>query len=73
VGRRRRSHPIDAARDETCAALRERYGAPVARILPFGPSGSIDSILTRDVDPQFLAHMLTLDRLGPPIEVFKLR
>jgi hypothetical protein len=66
-------NPVDAARDETCAALRERYGEPVARILPFGPGGSIDSILTRDVDPQFLAHMLTLDRLGPPIEVFKLR
>lgn len=64
--------PADAINDETCIALRELAGPPVARIVPFGPSGSIDSILTRDIDPEFLAHVLSLERLGPPIEIYRL-
>lgn len=61
---------IDAERDATRAAVRELAGEPVAVFLPFGSGGSLESILTRDADPRFLLHMLGLERLGPPIEVY---
>lgn len=62
----------EAGVDATRATVRELAGDPVATFLPLRPGGSLDSILTREADPEFLAHLLGLERLGPPIEVYRL-
>ncbi len=62
----------EAASDDTRATVREIAGEPRATILPFGLGGTLDSIFTRDADPEFLNHLLAQDRLGPPIEVYAL-
>ncbi len=62
----------EAHLDATRAAVRELGGEPVATFLPFGPSGSLESILTREADPLYLRHLLSQERLGPPIEIYAL-
>jgi len=62
----------EAHHDATRAAVRELHGEPVASFLPFGPGGSLESILTREADPRYLRHLLNQERLGPPIEIYAL-
>ncbi|MCY2960942.1 MAG: glycosyltransferase family 39 protein [Planctomycetota bacterium] len=62
----------EAWRDATRATVRELGGEPVVTFLPFGPGGSLESILTREADPRYLAHLLGQERLGPPIEIYAL-
>lgn len=64
--------PGELAIEATRAAVRELAGEPIAAFTPLAPGGSLDSILTREADPDFLAHLFALERLGPPIEAYAL-
>jgi hypothetical protein len=64
--------PGEAALDATRATVRELAGEPIATFTPLRPGAGLDSILTREADPDYLAHLFAQERLGPPIEVYAL-
>lgn len=63
---------VDAAFDATCATVRASGGESRASFLPYPAGSDPDRVWSRDADPRLVLRVLTLDRLGPAIEVHRL-
>jgi hypothetical protein len=63
--------PFDAPRNATRVAARAVLSTPVATFSADGPSGSLESDPTMDIDPEHIPRLLRHERQGQTIEIYR--